>query len=160
MDNPEVRIADIRSGEICHSLIGHSGNTFATDWHSDENYVATGNEDCSTLIWDLRTEKPVYKLCGTNGRVGSIRYIRNSKLLVVGDYTNTLRVYDTRSYGGYSEVKFKGRLQGFDSTEDGKCLFAGVDDSSNSRDIPGGVLELETSLNGFQESETTGNEFF
>ena len=152
MDDPDVKIADIRTGQLCHELIGHTGNTFATDWHSDENYVATGNEDFSTLIWDLRTEKPVYKLCGTNGRVGSIKFVRNSQLLIVGDYSNTLRVYDTRNYSGFSEVNFKGRLQGFDSTEDGRSLFVGVDDITSGRDTPGGVLELETSLDGFEMS--------
>lgn len=146
-DATKVDIWDLRSKSRAHYLEGHLHHTYATAWHDNDFYVASGNQDLTTIIWDLRMNKAVDKINAFGEPAGSIKFLQNSKLLAIGDYSNVLRVYDTQNYQLYSEVPYIGSLCGFDTLDNGKTLSLGVASHYNEM-IPGGVIDLKLSLTG------------
>lgn len=57
-DQLDPEIVDRRSNEIVMSLIGHEDYGFCLDWHPiNEHIIASGNQDATTRIWDLRNPK-------------------------------------------------------------------------------------------------------
>lgn len=71
-DQREPEIIDKRSSEVVMSLKGHEDYGFCVDWHPiDENIIASGNQDATTRIWDLRNPKVIlnkytFLLCHSN----------------------------------------------------------------------------------------------
>lgn len=84
--------------------------------------------------------------------MGSVKYIQNSKLLVVGEYRNTVQVFRTTDYAAFSEIKFKGGLVGFDTSSNEEFLYVGIS-SYTPHYVPGGILEYQVSQDGFKRQE-------
>ena len=73
-DDPEGLVADSQTGKVVLSVTGHLDFSFASAWHPDGLLFATGNQDHTCRIWDIRRPKdPVTIL---RGRIGAIRSIR------------------------------------------------------------------------------------
>lgn len=53
-DDPTTCIMDVQSGKQVAALKGHLDFSFAAAWHPNGYMLATGNQDTSTLIWDMR----------------------------------------------------------------------------------------------------------
>lgn len=57
------------------SLVGHQDYSFAVAWHPQGWLLATGNQDTTSLVWDMRyTSKPLAVLGGTMGAIRSLRF--------------------------------------------------------------------------------------
>ena len=57
-DQLEPEILDKRTNEVVMSLKGHEDYGFCLDWHPiDEHIIASGNQDATTRVWDLRNPK-------------------------------------------------------------------------------------------------------
>ena len=52
-DHPDVVIVDRRQNKMTTKLVGHTENNFAVKF-MNEHYLASGGEDVTTKIWDLR----------------------------------------------------------------------------------------------------------
>ncbi len=73
-DDPVAVLVDVNSGLQVMRLAGHLDYSFAVAWHPDGQLLATGNQDCTTLVWDLRY--PCAPLAQLPARMGSIRSLR------------------------------------------------------------------------------------
>lgn len=68
-------IVDRTSKRHVAELVGHKDYSFAVAWKPGERVVATGNQDLTTRIWDLRySSEPVAIL---RGEIGAIRSLRS-----------------------------------------------------------------------------------
>ncbi|EEF30625.1 conserved hypothetical protein [Ricinus communis] len=77
-DNPDGLLVDSSSGKIVRHLSGHLDFSFASAWHPDGVTFATGNQDKTCRIWDLRNlSKSVAILKGNLGAIRSIRFTSN-----------------------------------------------------------------------------------
>ncbi|KAL1151426.1 hypothetical protein V6Z11_A09G041200 [Gossypium hirsutum] len=91
-DSTDCLIADAQSGKVTGTLEGHLDYSFASSWHPDWNILATGNQDTTCRLWDIR--KPSQSLAVLKGRMGAIRALKfTSESLFVG-------VVD-RTYGSF-----------------------------------------------------------
>nr|GMD55621.1 uncharacterized WD repeat-containing protein C2A9.03-like isoform X1 [Ipomoea batatas] len=70
-DNPECLIADAQSGKVINNLKGHLDFSFASAWHPNGQILATGNQDTTCRLWDLRNMSE--SLAVVKGRMGAIR---------------------------------------------------------------------------------------
>lgn len=53
--HPAVRLVDLKSGAMTHSLAGHAGSVLAVAWHpKDEFVLASGATDGVCRLWDIR----------------------------------------------------------------------------------------------------------
>jgi len=128
-DQKECAIKDLRSGEKIIELCGHEDYGFTGDWHPNGFFVATGNQDSTCRIWDLRKpEKSVEILQAHIGTVCSLIYSKDGSNLIIAENVDYVNIYDTaNNYESMQVIDFFGEVIGinFDG-EDGDNLFFGV----------------------------------
>ncbi|GAQ83831.1 hypothetical protein KFL_001640060 [Klebsormidium nitens] len=133
-DDPEGLIADFQTGKPVASLRGHLDFSFATAWHPDGRVFATGNQDTTTRLWDVRNLKESVKVL--KGRIGAIRSLRFSgdgRHLAMVEPADFVHVFETgRDYGRCQEIDLFGEIAGVSFSPDGEALFVGVSDRTYS----------------------------
>ena len=110
------------------SVVGHLDYSFASAWHPDGNIFATGNQDKTCRVWDLRNlSKPVAVLKGNMGAVRSVRFSSDGQFLVVAEPADFVHVYSARvDYQKRQEIDFFGEISGVSLSPDDESLFIGV----------------------------------
>ncbi|XP_060209026.1 uncharacterized WD repeat-containing protein C2A9.03-like isoform X2 [Lycium barbarum] len=127
-DNPEGILVDPRNGKAVAPLSGHIDYSFASAWHPDGVTFATGNQDKTCRIWDLRNlSKSVTALKGNLGAIRSIRYTSDGRYMAMAEPADFIHVFDVKS--GYEEeqqIDFFGEISGISFSPDTESLFIGV----------------------------------
>lgn len=139
LDAQECYIRDLRCVEDVYELEGHKDYGFGFAWHpGDSNIVATGNQDMSVMIWDLRKGSklsPLYTLCGNMGGILNVKFSNDGKYLAFSESADFFHVYDTRSFTESQVVDVFGEISGFCfSSEDSnpQNLYLGMADATYS----------------------------
>ncbi|KAL0328612.1 UNVERIFIED_CONTAM: putative WD repeat-containing protein C2A9.03 [Sesamum calycinum] len=127
-DDPDGILVDFRSGEVIASLRGHSDYSFATAWHPSGLTFATGNQDRTCRIWDMRNlSNSVTALKGNLGAIRSIRYTSDGKFMAMAEPADFVHVFDVESgYKREQEIDFFGEISGMSFSPDTESLFIGV----------------------------------
>lgn len=127
-DNPEGILVDSRSGKAVTNLSGHLDYSFASAWHPDGLTFATGNQDKTCRIWDMRNlSKSVAALKGNLGAIRSIRYTSDGRFMAMAEPADFVHVFDVKSgYDKEQEIDFFGEISGMSFSPDTESLFIGV----------------------------------
>ncbi|KAK8335487.1 hypothetical protein V6Z12_A09G058000 [Gossypium hirsutum] len=129
-DSTDCLIADAQSGKVTGTLEGHLDYSFASSWHPDWNILATGNQDTTCRLWDVR--KPSQSLAVLKGRMGAIRALKftsDGRFLAMAEPADFVHVFDTKSgYVKCQEIDFFGEVAGISFSPDTESLFVGVVD--------------------------------
>ncbi|XP_022039597.1 uncharacterized WD repeat-containing protein C2A9.03 isoform X1 [Helianthus annuus] len=138
-DNPVGLLVDSRSGKTVASLFGHLDFSFASAWHPDGQTFATGNQDKTCRVWDIRNlSKSVTALKGNIGAIRSIRYSSDGRFMAMAEPADFVHVFDVNSgYEKEQEIDFFGEISGTSFSPDTESLFIGVWDRTY-----GSLLEL------------------
>ncbi|KAJ1420970.1 WD40/YVTN repeat-like-containing domain superfamily [Sesbania bispinosa] len=138
-DNPEGKLLDYETGNPIALLSGQSSERFfSSAWHPDGYIFATGDQDRTCYIWDVRNmSKSVVVLNGNVGAEGihSIRFTSDGELMAMAEGRNCVHLYDVKS--GFEkekeqEMEFSGYISGLSVSPDAESLFIGVAlDNSN-----------------------------
>ncbi|KAH9804551.1 WD REPEATS REGION domain-containing protein [Citrus sinensis] len=120
--------SQINSLETTASLCGHLDFSFASAWHPDGVTFATGNQDKTCRIWDLRNlSESVAVLKGNLGAIRSIRYTSDGRYMATAEPADFVHVYDVKSgYEKEQEIDFFGEISGISFSPDTESLFIGV----------------------------------
>ena len=112
------------------SLSKHKDYSFAVSWHPNGNLLATGNQDTTTLVWDIRsTRTPLVQLAGTMGAVRSVKFSPDGRFLAVSEPADFVHVYDVAAgFKNAQEIDIFGEISGISFTPDADALFVGVAD--------------------------------
>jgi len=80
-------LIDQSANRIISRLKGHEDYSFAAAWNpSNEFQLATGNQDITTRIWDIRyPEKELKILKGHMGAIRSLRYSADGQFLLMSE---------------------------------------------------------------------------
>ncbi|GLT59162.1 hypothetical protein SLA2020_319980 [Shorea laevis] len=127
-DNPEGILVDSSSGKTVASLHGHLDFSFASAWHPDGFTFATGNQDKTCRVWDVRNlSKSVAVLKGNLGAIRSIRYTSDGKYMAIAEPADFVHLYDIKSgFVREQEIDFFGEISGISFSPDTESLFIGV----------------------------------
>ncbi|TYH01547.1 hypothetical protein ES288_A09G068000v1 [Gossypium darwinii] len=129
-DSTDCLIADAQSGKVTGTLEGHLDYSFASSWHPDWNILATGNQDTTCRLWDVR--KPSQSLAVLKGRMGAIRALKftsDGRFLAMAEPADFVHVFDTKSgYVKCQEIDFFGEVAGISFSPYTESLFVGVVD--------------------------------
>jgi hypothetical protein len=129
-DDPGAVLLDPGSGRTVASLTGHADYSFAAAWHPDGVVVATGNQDRTTRVYDLRAPAaPLALLRARLGAVRSLRFSPDGALLAAAEAADFVTVYDAAGgYGPRQTVDLFGEIAGAAFSPDGERLWVGVAD--------------------------------
>ncbi|KAH6768148.1 Transducin/WD40 repeat-like superfamily protein [Perilla frutescens var. frutescens] len=127
-DDPEGMLVDSRTGKAIASFQGHLDYSFASAWHPGGLTFATGNQDKTCRIWDVRNlSTSVTALKGNIGAIRSIRYTSDGRFMAMAEPADFVHVFDVDSgYEKEQEIDFFGEISGMSFSPDTESLFIGV----------------------------------
>lgn len=127
-DNPSGLLVDSRSAKVVAPLEGHLDYSFASSWHPDGLTFATGNQDRTCRVWDVRNlSKSVCALKGNLGAIRSIRYSSDGRFMAMAEPADFIHVFDVKTgYAKEQEIDFFGEISGMSFSPDTESLFIGV----------------------------------
>ncbi|TKW35933.1 hypothetical protein SEVIR_2G407700v4 [Setaria viridis] len=129
-DSSDCVIADLQSGKEIASLKGHLDYSFSSAWHPDGRVLATGNQDTTCRLWDVRNlSRSLAVLKGRIGAVRGLKFSSDGRFLAMAEAADFVHVYD--SHAGYSEeqeIDIFGEIAGVSFSPDAEALFVGVAD--------------------------------
>ncbi|CAK7323392.1 unnamed protein product [Dovyalis caffra] len=127
-DNPDGLLVDSQTGKPIMSLRGHMDFSFASAWHPDGRIFATGNQDKTCRIWDVRNlSKSVGVLKGNLGAIRSIRFTSDGQFMAMAEPADFVHVYDAKNgFEKEQEIDFFGEISGVSFSPDTESLFIGV----------------------------------
>ncbi|KAL8514090.1 hypothetical protein ACS0TY_013271 [Phlomoides rotata] len=129
-DNAECLIADAQSGKVLSNLKGHLDYSFASAWHPDGRILATGNQDTTCRLWDIRKLSESFAvLKGRMGAIRAVRFTSDGRFLAMAEPADFVHVFDTQSdYTNEQEIDLFGEIAGISFSPDADALFVGVSD--------------------------------
>uniref|UniRef100_A0A453PFS9 DUF2415 domain-containing protein n=1 Tax=Aegilops tauschii subsp. strangulata TaxID=200361 RepID=A0A453PFS9_AEGTS len=127
-DHPDALLVDANSGETLHAMKGHHDYSFASAWSPDGRTFATGNQDKTCRVWDVRNlSKAIHVLKGNLGAIRSIRFTSDGQFLAMAEHADFVQIFDARSdYTKRQELDFFGEISGISFSPDMDALFVGV----------------------------------
>ncbi|KAF5783380.1 putative transcription factor WD40-like family [Helianthus annuus] len=96
------------------TLEGHLDYSFASAWHPDGRIFATGNQDKTCRLWDIRNlATPVSVLKGNMAAIRSVRFSSDGQFLVAAEAVDFVHVYNAKlNYEKRQEIDFFGEVSG------------------------------------------------
>ncbi|CAM8957537.1 unnamed protein product [Rhodiola kirilowii] len=127
-DHPDGLLLDSITGKRISTIHGHLDFSFASAWHPDGITFATGNQDKTCRIWDIRNlSRSVDILRGNLGAIRSIRYSSDGRFLAMAEPADFVHVYDVKhGYDKEQEIDFFGEIPGISFSPDTETFFVGV----------------------------------
>lgn len=130
-DDPVVCIVDLLAGRTALRLKGHRDYAFAAAWHPGGSYLATGNQDGTTMVWDVRA--PGAALAAMPGQLGAVRALRwsaDGRFLVASEPADYVHIYEMEAGVAQQvqEVDLFGEISGVTLSPCSSMLYIGVSD--------------------------------
>ncbi|XP_039041524.1 uncharacterized WD repeat-containing protein C2A9.03-like isoform X3 [Hibiscus syriacus] len=118
------------SVNVTSSLKGHLDYSFASAWHPDGHILATGNQDTSCRLWDIRNLSKCFAvLKGRMGAIRGVKFTSDGRFLAMTEPADFVHVFDTKSgYVNCQEIDIFGEIAGISFSPDTEALFVGVAD--------------------------------
>ncbi|KAG6469243.1 hypothetical protein ZIOFF_073949 [Zingiber officinale] len=144
-DDPNSMLVDAHTGKTVHTLQGHLDFSFASSWNPDGQTFATGNQDKTCRIWDIRNlSKSVAVLRGNLGAIRSVRFSSDGQFLAMAEPADFVHIYDVGSgYNKRQELDFFGEISGMSFSPDTEALFVGEKSHMASKRIQKELLDLQ-----------------
>uniref|UniRef100_A0A7S1XGZ3 DUF2415 domain-containing protein n=1 Tax=Compsopogon caeruleus TaxID=31354 RepID=A0A7S1XGZ3_9RHOD len=128
-DAEDILIVDSDSGRHLHRLQGHQDYSFATSWHKDGYLFATGNQDFTCRIWDLRNlRNSLVVLPSKREAVRSVAFSTDGAFLFMAEAGSSVHIFDVRggTFPSRQELQLFGEISGISCSPDSGRLFVGV----------------------------------
>eukprot|EP00250_Pteridium_aquilinum_P014631 c22105_g1_i1 orf=177-1520(+) len=129
-DSADGFLADSQTGKVLATMKGHLDFCFASAWHPNGHIFATGNQDTSCRLWDIRNLSS--SLAALKGRIGAIRSLRFSsdgRFLAMAEPADFVHVFDVyQDFQKSQEIDIFGEIAGLSFSPDTEALFIGVAD--------------------------------
>ena len=95
-----VRLWDMQTGEVRHTLAGHSAwvysVAFAPRSLHEQELLASGSADKTILLWDATTGERLHTLVGHTNEVRTVAFSPNDRILASGSLDETVRLWDVQ----------------------------------------------------------------
>ncbi|XP_026434383.1 uncharacterized WD repeat-containing protein C2A9.03-like [Papaver somniferum] len=129
-DSTDCVIADIQNGKTLGNLKGHMDYSFSSAWHPDGRILATGNQDKTCRLWDVRNlSQSLDVLTGRMGAIRAIKFTSDGRFMAMAEPADFVHLYDTNSgFNKFQEIDLFGEIAGISFSPDTEALFVGVAD--------------------------------
>ncbi|CAN1791940.1 Uncharacterized WD repeat-containing protein C2A9.03 [Linum perenne] len=146
-DSIDCLLADAQSGKVTSHLKGHVDYSFSSAWHPDGRILATGNQDTTCRIWDIRNaSRSLAVLKGNMGAIRGLKFTSDGLFLGMQEPADFVHVFDVESgYVKCQEIDLFGEIAGISFSPDSESLFVGIADRTY-----GSLLEFGRRHYGYQ----------
>ncbi len=97
-DDATVKIWDIKTGNVVHSLEGHSGPITTAIYSPDgKTILSTGKIDKTAKIWNATTAKLIHTLGEDTGNVKYATFSPDGQTIITACDDNTAKIWDARA---------------------------------------------------------------
>ncbi|CAE5959371.1 unnamed protein product [Arabidopsis arenosa] len=129
-DSTECLISDSHSGKVISSLKGHKDYSFASAWHPNGLILATGNQDTTCRLWDIRNPSESFAvLKGNMGAIRGLKFTPEGRFLAMAEPADFVHIFDTQSgFLQSQEIDLFGEIAGISFSPDTEALYVGVAD--------------------------------
>jgi hypothetical protein len=86
---------DVFTGELLHTLSGHTGRVHAVALSLDGRLALTGSMDTTARVWDTATGRRLHTLTGHGAEVDSVALSADGRVALTGSADGTARIWDT-----------------------------------------------------------------
>ena len=124
----DVKIWEVKTGNQLRSLreVGMRGQA---EFGPHGNLLATDSVDHSIRIWDLSSNREIYRLTGHTNEITEIRFSPDGKTLCASSDDGTARLWDLGTQRLLATLKeHRGRLNTINFSPDGRRLVTAGDD--------------------------------
>ncbi|KAJ1976534.1 general transcription repressor [Dimargaris verticillata] len=126
-----IRIWDLASKRICHTLRGHEQDIYSLDYSQDGRVIVSGSGDRTARLWDATTGTGLFSLAiddlgPKDAGVTSVAISPDGRYVAAGSLDRMVRVWDAQT--GYMLERLEGHKDSVYSvtfTPDGASLISG-----------------------------------
>ena len=138
LDENVVHILDGDNGKNIAKLEGHQDYCFATAWHPASVLFATGSQDHTTRVWDVRNlSESVHTIHTKKDATRALRFSPDGRFLAVAEARDFIQIYRVGDDLGTPQViDFFGEMAGISFSPTGERFFLATSDKTY-----GGILE-------------------
>ncbi|GAA5798794.1 hypothetical protein HPULCUR_004200 [Helicostylum pulchrum] len=123
-DSTETLIVDADNGKSVVSINEHHDFSFACCWNPDGRTFATGNQDRTTRVYDIRnTSKAMYVLGSNVGAIRSLHYSHDGQYLAAAEPIDFVHIYETNNYESSQVIDMFGDIAGVSFTPEDQSLY-------------------------------------
>ncbi|KAI8890210.1 WD40 repeat-like protein, partial [Backusella circina FSU 941] len=138
-DSTETRLIDLRSCQNIASINEHTDYSFSCAWHPSGMAFATGNQDGTTRVYDVRnTSNAMYVLGSRMGSISSLKYSNDGAFLIAAESVDFVHVYETDDYASSQVMDMFGDIAGIGLSPDDQALYI-----VNTDEHMGGIFEFQ-----------------
>ncbi|KAJ0975089.1 hypothetical protein J5N97_017054 [Dioscorea zingiberensis] len=129
-DSVDCLVADPHSGKVVGTLKGHQDYCFASAWHPDGNILATGSQDMTCRLWDIRNlSQSIAVLKGRMGAIRGIKFSSDGRFMAIAEPADFVHIYDVlANYNKAQEIDLFGEIAGLSFSPNTEALFIGIAD--------------------------------
>ncbi|PXF43741.1 putative WD repeat-containing protein [Gracilariopsis chorda] len=134
-DDKPIHVIDGDTDERITQLHGHEGYSFATAWHPGCRLLATGSQDQTCRIWDVRNMSRSLSVLGARlGAVRSLRFSSCGQFLFMAEPRDFVHIFDVNKgeFDNCQEIDLFGEIAGIAPTPCSEALYIAVSDRTFS----------------------------
>ena len=138
-DSRKVRILDIKSCTEIAALQGHLDHCFSVSWSPCGRYLASGSQDQSARIYDIRKmDNSLHTLVANMAPVRSVKFSPCGSLFTMMEADDFVHAFSVNSDFRESQIiDFFGEISGISFDPDGNNFYVGCAGNEN-----GGIFEF------------------
>ncbi|CAO3653293.1 unnamed protein product [Cunninghamella echinulata] len=138
-DTNETHILDTTSNKVIYKMKDHHDFSFTCCFSPDGITLATGNQDKTTMLYDIRQlSTPLHTLGANVGGVRSLHFSNDGKYLAMAEPIDFVHIFQTHNYEKSQVIDFFGEISGVSFTPDDQALFI-----ANNDERTGGISEFQ-----------------
>ncbi len=93
--NSDAWVLKSRSGELAFALKGHSGYIECESYSPDGQWIATGAQDSTAILWNAKDGTPIRRFIGHTGIITALAFSSDGKWLATLSYDKTAKIWET-----------------------------------------------------------------
>ncbi len=131
----EIHIWEAKTGKKVHTLLGHKQDVISVAFGKDKNLLASGGDDKLLILWDVATEKPVFKSDEQNMSLNAVAFSNTDRAVGTVNQAGDLMVFALDAAGKNPKLALsigvadRGTTAAIAFTRDGAGIFTAGGDN-------------------------------